>query len=183
MNRAVFFKSIRGSLFNGKLSQDQVEGTEAILDAYENAGLLSRQWLAYMLATTFHETAKTMRPIDEYGKGKGRVYGKPAGPHGKVYYGRGYVQLTWEANYAKAEKELGAPFVAQPELALDLRHAADIMIRGMVEGWFTGKKLSDYLGNKKDYKGARRIINGTDKADLIAGYAVKFEKALDEAAT
>lgn len=178
MNRELFFKSVRGSIFGGKLSQDQVEGTEAVLDAYEAAGLTSAQWLAYMLATAFHETAATMRPIEEYGKGKGRKYGVPVGPFKKVYYGRGYVQLTWIYNYEKAEAELHAPFVEKPELALDPKHAADIMTRGMQEGWFTGKKLVDYLNVKTDYRNARRIINGTDKADLIAGYANKFHAAL-----
>ena len=66
-----------------------------------------------------------------------------------------------------------------PELALNPTYAAQIMIAGMREGWFTGKKLSDYIKNGKvDYVGARRIINGTDKAQLIAGYAKQFESAL-----
>ncbi len=29
-----------------------------------------------MLATVYHETAKTMQPIEEYGRGVGRDYGK-----------------------------------------------------------------------------------------------------------
>ena len=132
-----------------------------------------------MLATAFHETAFTMQPIAEYGKGKGRKYGVPAGPHQKVYYGRGYVQLTWDYNYKKAQDKLGAPFYGDPELALEPHHAAAIMIRGMVEGWFTGKKLADYLNDQhSDYIGARKIINGTDKAQTIAGYAKKFEAFL-----
>lgn len=49
----------------------------------------------------------------------------------------------------------------------------------MKEGWFTGRKLSDYIsGNKKDYVNARRIINGMDKAQKIANEAVIFERAL-----
>lgn len=175
-DRKAFFSIIRSSILGGSMRQDQVSGTEAIVDAFLAAGLTDRRWLAYMLATAYHETAFTMQPIEEYGKGKGRKYGVPQGPHQKVYYGRGYVQLTWDFNYQKAERELGAPFYSRPELALDPKHAADIMIRGMREGWFTGKKLSDYLGT--DYLNARRIINGTDRAETIAGYARKFEAAL-----
>lgn len=180
MNRQAFFASIRASgLFGSTLSQSEADGTEAIIDAFEAAGLTDQRWLAYMLATAFHETAATMQPIEEYGRGAGRKYGLPTGPYKQRYFGRGYVQLTWEANYKKAQDKLGAPFHSKPELALEPKHAADIMIRGMTEGWFTGKKLSDYTGNLTfDYMGARRIINGNDKAALIAGYAKKFEAAI-----
>jgi hypothetical protein len=52
-------------------------------------------------------------------------------------------------------------------------------MRGMFEGWFTGKKLEDYIfGNTCDYVGARKIVNGTDRAETIAGYAEKFQSAL-----
>ena len=181
MNRAKFFTSVRSSLFGGKLENSEVAGCEAVINAFEAAGLTNSQWLAYMLSTSFHETAGTMQPIGEYGKGRGREYGRPAGPFNKVYYGRGFVQLTWLDNYKRAEDELGAPFVADPELALDPKHAADIMIKGMTQGWFTGKRLAQYFGSKNDPVNARRIINGTDKANLIAGYYEKFLKAINEA--
>ncbi len=181
MNRAMFFTSVRSSLFGGKLEKGEVSGCEAIINAFEAAGLTNPQWLAYMLATAFHEVAGTMQPIEEYGKGKGRTYGVPAGPFKKVYYGRGLVQLTWLENYERAQRELGAPFVQHPELALNPKHAADIMIKGMTQGWFTGKKLSNYFGSSNDPINARRIINGVDKAALIAGYHAKFLKAINEA--
>lgn len=184
MNRAAFFAALRSrasSVFGTSLSQKQVSGTEAILDEAQHRGV-KLQPLAYMLATAYHETAHTMQPIAEYGKGKGRKYGAPAGPYGHVYYGRGFVQLTWLANYQRASKELGVDFVRYPERVMEPRLAAEIMFAGMEEGWFTAKKLSDYIGDgKADYVNARRIINGTDKASQIAGYAKAFEKALREA--
>ena len=62
---------------------------------------------------------------------------------------------------------------------MNKNHAVKIMVQGMKDGWFTGKKLSDYINqSQKDYVGARRIINGTDKDKLISGYAETFEKAL-----
>lgn len=181
MNRAKFFSSVRASLFGGKLEQHEVEGCEAVINAFEAAGLTNPNWLAYMLATVFHECAGKMQPIEEYGKGKGREYGKPVGPFKQVYYGRGFVQLTWLDNYKRAEDELGQPFVEHPELALDQKHAADIMIKGMTQGWFTGKRLAQYFNSKNDPVEARRIINGTDKAKLIAGYHAKFLTAINEA--
>jgi hypothetical protein len=178
MNRAVFFNAVRESIFGGRLLPDQVSGCEAIMDAFQAAGLTDLRWLAYMLATAFHETAHTMQPIEEFGKGRGRKYGIPSGPFNKVYYGRGYVQLTWLHNYERAQRELGAPFVRFPEQVLEPSNAAKIMIRGMTEGWFTGKRLADFLGKKTDFTNARKIINGLDCAGKIAGYASHFNTAL-----
>lgn len=185
MNREPFFNIIKVSLFK-KFTVDQVRGLDTLLDVFARYPKLSIQDQAYMLATVYHECAGKMLPIEEYGKGKGRKYGSRIDINGSrysnalpIYYGRGYVQLTWLTNYVKAKNKLGIDFVNKPELALVPENAAKIMILGMTEGWFTGKKLSDYITpTKADYVGARRIINGTDKAQLIASYAVKFEAAL-----
>lgn len=184
MDWTKFFNTIKSSLF-GKFTPDQVRGLDTLLEVF-SCHKLSIQEKAYMLATVYHECAGKMLPIEEYGKGKGRRYGQRIDINGTrysnslpIYYGRGYVQLTWLTNYVKAKNKLGVDFVNKPELALVPEHAANIMVYGMLEGWFTGKKLSDYITpSKTDYIGARRIINGTDKAQLIAGYAVKFEAAL-----
>ena len=78
---------------------------------------------------------------------------------------------------------LGVDLVANPDLALEPAIAYRILATGMREGWFTGKKLADYLrqGRAPDYVGARRIINGQDRAALIAQYARQFERALAQA--
>lgn len=173
-----FFNQLR--LAFGALSQKQVEGIEILVDATKGMDIKHR---AYILATAWHETARTMQPIEEYGKGKGKSYGVPDPVTGQTYYGRGYVQLTWKANYQKAQDRLkardkisnGADFVKNPALVMDPRISALIIVQGMTEGWFTGKKLDDYT----DYGSMRRIVNGTDKAELIGNYAVTFEKALN----
>ena len=184
IDRGIFFAQIR-SLF-GRMSQSQVEGLNSLLDAV--GGCLINE-AAYMLATAYHETAHTMQPIEEYGKGRGRDYGKrlkmsrkPYSDTLPIYYGRGYVQLTWYENYDKAGRLLKLDLLRQPELALQADVAAKIMREGMFEGWFTGKKLGEYVGLRTaEYVSARRIINGMDKAQLIAGYAVVFELALRKA--
>ena len=184
IDRGIFFAQIR-SLF-GRMSQSQVEGLNSLLDAV--GGCLINE-AAYMLATAYHETAHTMQPIEEYGKGRGRDYGKrlkmsrkPYSDTLPMYYGRGYVQLTWYENYDKAGRLLKLDLLRQPELALQADVAAKIMREGMFEGWFTGKKLGEYVGLRTaEYVSARRIINGMDKAQLIAGYAVVFELALRKA--
>ena len=134
---------------------------------------------AYMLATAKHETANTFAPIEEYGKGKGLPYGKPDRKTGLVYFGRGYVQLTWAKNYQTMGTVLGLPLYTQPELALRYDVAYKIMSYGMTHGSFTGVGLSRYINDQKtDYANARKIINGTDKAELIAGYATAIEQML-----
>lgn len=181
MNRKVFFDHVRDLMFGGGLSQEQVEGCEAILDAVQGWDL---RWQAYALATAYGETARTMQPIAEYGKGRGRKYGKPGKHNGQVAYGRGYVQLTWDWNYANADMKLGlnGALINDYELALDPKIAAQIMTRGMSEGWFTGKKLGDYFNDKRtDWKNARRIINGTDHWKTYANWAVIFHRALEAA--
>lgn len=144
--------------------------TSLIIEEARKAGLL-RNELAYVLATAYHETAHTMKPVREYG---GETYLKK-----KKYYpyvGMGYVQLTWKENYKKAGEKLGVDFLSNPKLLLEAKYAAPILIKGMIEGWFTGKKLSDYITlYRSDYVNARRIINGVDKKDLIAGYARDYE--------
>lgn len=184
MSKSVFYQSIR-PMFHGMLSQAQVGGIEALLAATEGQPITFR---AYLLSTAKHETADTMQPITEYG---GRKYfdkydtGKlakalgntpEADGDGFTYRGRGYAMITGRANYAKAGAALGLDLLHKPDLALQPTIAALTLVRGCVDGWFTGKKLGDYLPG--DYRGARRVVNGTDKQDLIAGYAREFEAAL-----
>ncbi len=187
INRKFFFDQVRISLFNGKLTLSQVKGLEAILNEWE-AGNSKKddRWLAYMFATTHHETDTTMQPIEEYGKGKGKKYGRRLKMSGAAYtdttnifYGRGFVQLTWYENYDKAGKKLKADFIKHPEKVMELANATKIMFLGMTEGWFTGKKLSDYFNpTKEDWYNARRIINGTDKASAIEAYGLKYYAAI-----
>ena len=173
----------------GSFSQSQVDGFNEILSAINmfDSEEISPAYVAYMLATTWHETAFTMKPIEEYGKGKGRKYGSRIDIDGSRYsdslplfFGRGFLQITWLTNYVKMKKILGVDFVNHPELALVPKHAADIMIVGMLNGVFTGKSLDDYFdyGLYPEFIKARRIINGTDKQTTIAQYAAKFLDSL-----
>jgi len=180
--RDSFYQKLRESGLFDKLRQSQVDGINFILDGWDKSGLQDKRWLAYMLATTYHETARTMLPIKEYGKGKGRPYGRkikmnrtPYTKPDKLYYGRGYVQLTWYENYDKMGKYVGADLLNLPELALEPEIAFKIMLEGMVRGTFTGKSLGKYFNEEKnDPYRARRIINGMDKATKIKEYHLKF---------
>ena len=170
----------------GKLTQPKVSGIENLLIYVErDAEVTDVRWAAYMFATTKHECADRWQPIEEFGKGASRPYGKKVkvvGADGKTYliayYGRGYVQLTWKDNYDKMSKALGLgdDLLIHPERVMEPEIAYNIMSYGMRKGSFTGKKLADYInGTTCDYKSARKIINGLDKWALIKDYADKFE--------
>ncbi len=190
MNRAKFYETFRAKS-GGRLTAEQVRGTDAILDAVAGLPL---SWQAYALATAYHETNGKMLPVVEaywlseaWRKKNLRYY---------PYHGRGYVQITWLENYKKADAELAAAGIIKPgelhknlDLALRPDVAAFIMRRGMEEGWFAGTSdgkrhtfarhlPSKGVATRDQYMAARRIINGTDKADLIEDYAQWFERAL-----
>lgn len=200
LNRQTFFNAVRSQPFGGSLTASQVSGIGALLDACPSS--FSVDWLAYCLATAFHETARTMLPIKEYGgaayyfkmydpKGSrpsvAAALGNTQLGDGALYAGRGFVQLTGRSNYRRATSRLqdkgylvpGEDLERNPDLALVPDTAAAVMFIGMSEGWFTGKKLSDYFtATLSDPVSARRIINGTDKAAAIAGYHRLFKQAL-----
>jgi putative chitinase len=204
-DRKTYFDTVRDTLFYGKMSQQQVDGQEFILDTWEDIHPdWDIRWLAYSLATTIHETASTMAPIEEYGKGKGQPYGVKDPVTGEAYYGRGFVQLTWKENYTKMTPIIDPMF---PSTAVDLvKHAAQalipefaaaIMFEGMQMGLFRSDKQGKqtfaryFDGDTDDPYGAREIINGdkTIKPDwsngvsignLIKGYHNKFLSALQQ---
>lgn len=174
MNREYFFTQVRTNLFGGKISQSQVDGMTALLDEWSLRQFTDLRWLAYILATVYHETAKKFQPVTEYGGLKylkSKVY--------YPYYGRDLVQTTWKANYERVKKFTGVDVVANPELIKDLKISAKVAIEFMNKGYYTGKKLAHFFNDKVDDPiNARRIINGTDKAELIAGYYKEFYKAI-----
>jgi hypothetical protein len=191
IDRRTFFDGVR-PLFGG-LSQSQVDGMNAILDAWERQTPTDDiRWLAYMLATAFHETGRTMQPVreaywlsEDWRRRHLRYY---------PYYGRGYVQLTWEANYRRAGAYVGVDLVRNPDSAMNPAFAAVIMSVGMREGWFRGdahgrQTLSRYFNRTvNDAVGAREIINGREwktihgrrvlLATVIAQYHDTFLRAL-----
>jgi putative chitinase len=194
-----FYDQIRiTKLYGPVFSATEFQGMEEILKDCKKA-----KWpiayVAYALATAYHETAGTMQPIKEYGgrsyymklydvtgqnPERARKMGNTAVGDGALYCGRGYVQLTWKVNYAKAAAELGVDLITNPDLAMNPDIASDVMIKGMEQGWFTGKRLATYLpptgkATLQQFTDARRIINSTDKAAKIAEEAMAFQEALE----
>jgi predicted chitinase len=204
LDQKIFFDHIRIKPFGGSLRNGQVDGPMRILAEWERLGLTDLRWLAYILATTYHETAATMQPVIEtrqpseasnpsvetaiarlekaWAAGKmpwvkSAYWRKDAA--GKSWLGRGLPQVTHKANYERAEKETGVAFTAHPELMLEMGNAVPVMFSAMIKGWFTGKKLADYFNDKiTDWVNARKIVNSLDRAEEIAGYAKDFYQAL-----
>lgn len=187
INRKAFFALVREQMFGHRLSQPQVDGMNAILDEWESRGLTDLRWLAYMLATTKWETAHTMQPIEEYGRGRGRSYGIPDPQTGQAYYGRGFVQLTWKRNYEAMGRLLGVDLVKHPERALELEIATQILFEGMLRGEsgmgdFTGMALEDCFNDRyESWTKARKIINGTDHDIEIGELGQRFYSILQQA--
>lgn len=180
MNSTKFFASYK-RLFGG-LTTAQRASLAFLLGKLEEDPPDSVEHAAYMLATTKHETAGTFAPVKEGYWLRNAEAWRKRNLRYYPWYGRGYVQLTWEKNYKRAGRKLGLDLTTDADAVMEPEVSYKIMLRGMQEGWFTGKKMSDYMsGGKKDYQGARRIINGTDKAALIARHAKGFETALLEA--
>lgn len=187
---AAFFEAVR-PLFGGSLSQSQVDGMNVIFEAWNKVGDGNTRHLAYILGTAFHETARTMQPVRETlakTDAKAKEILTKSWKAGKLpwvksdywssgWFGRGFVQLTHRENYVKAGEKLGIDLVSDPSKAMIPEVSALILVRGMQEGWFTGKKLSE----AGDFLEARRIVNGTDKAGQIATYANGFLSALEAA--
>jgi putative chitinase len=187
IDRVKFYQELRNKKLFSKLTTEQVQSIDTILNYWEQSGFTDLRWLAYMFGTILHETGRTMLPIEEWGKGKGRPYGKKLKHSGvaytkpdKIYYGRSYVQLTWYENYELMGRLIGEDLLNHPELALEPNVAVKILFEGMTKGSssfgdFTGKCLEMYFNKTtEDWINARRIINSLDKAKTIANYSKTF---------
>ncbi|NEK37170.1 hypothetical protein [Rhizobium leguminosarum] len=199
MDRAFFFDTVRHGLFKGNLTQPQVVGITAILDAWEERFAdADRRWLAYILATAYHETAYTMQPVRETlaesdvraveiletAFAAGRLswvktpYWRPD-EDGRSWLGRGLVQLTHKRNYEAMSVLTGIDLIDDPDRAMEMDAAVTILIEGMLQGSFTGHRLADHLNETTaDWVNARRIVNGTDRAEKLAAYAMVFDAAI-----
>lgn len=149
--------------------------------AQARAAELTDDQTAYVLGTIERESGFGAAMIEQHPRNyEDRTdLGNVHPGDGRRFIGRGFVQITGRTNYAYWGKRLKVELVRHPELATDPDVAAAIAVRGMRAGTFTGKRLDDYVNEDGvDYVNARRIINGTDRASLIASYADRYRAAI-----
>lgn len=178
-----FFDGIRGRV---SLTPENVQGIERIIDHAKKRGTPLNQ-AAYVLATALWETNFRAQPVveaywlsEDWRRRNLRYY---------PWHGRGLIQTTWKDNYEKLGKLLGHDFTKNPDDLLDWKWAIPALFVGMEEGLYTGKALDDYIDeidesdaeDSREYRAARRIVNGTDKAASIANLALVIEHALRDA--
>lgn len=206
LDEQTLFAYLRNAPFGGSLTTGQVKGVQRLIKRWNQLRVSDVRLLAYAMATSFHETGATMQPVREtnanstaqaiarldsaFAKGKLKQVKVPYWRLDKrmlAWFGRGDVQLTHESNYAKMEKITGIPLTKNPDLALDPDNSAVILFEGLLagdsgRGDFTKYKLEDFFNETTDDPiGARRVVNGTDKAKLIAGYYKNFLDAINVA--
>jgi hypothetical protein len=210
-NAKAFFDAVRGRVHKA-ISDDQLQSYKCLFAYWKQLNLDDKRWLSYAMATGWHEAR--MAPLREgggshakavaaakwaYTKGlTKRAYHLPDPATGKIYYGRGLVQLTWASNYQRMGEALGMgdALYRNPDLVLQPDIATKVMMQGMIQGKFcsennssiikrctglarssTPSRLSIYFNTKcAEWYRARRMINGdlAKTANNIAGYAKSY---------
>ncbi len=194
-----FFKTVRRELFSGRLNTAQVSGMTALIAGWRAlTDSDDPRRLAYCLATAFHETGGRMQPVREsfapsdraamlrleraYAAGRLPQVRTPywrQDADGRSWFGRGLVQITHKRNYEILSAATGIDLVGDPGRAMELDVAVKILVVGMRDGLFSGVKLADVFGRgTADWIGARRIVNGRDRAALVAGNGRSFLAAV-----
>jgi hypothetical protein len=147
-----------------------------------------------------------------YGPGhhpEANAMGNAQATDGRDFRGRGFVQLTWKENYRRMGDVLndegtfqylfdgvtyGGPdgepvdLVAHPDhVSRSPELAAWVLVEGMRRGLFSasGDATLDSCihGDDPDYRGARTLVNGGDRAEDIAVIARRYAAALSDVGT
>ena len=166
----------------GDIRKHAEKSVPLLLQECENCQVSDRGQIAYILATTEHES-KLGLWMEELASGSAyegrRDLGNTQPGDGVRFKGRGYTQITGRVNYQRWSDKLGIDLISQPEKAAEPKIAARIIVQAMKEGSFTGVGLSKYInGQARDFRNARRIINGLDRADHIAKIAQRYYSAI-----
>jgi len=182
IDRKYFYDNFPSNALSGKrMTPERNEGFDAIFDAWDAVkDYDALEWLAYALATAWHETGGTMQPVREgFKKTDAEAYAHVTAycrrqgidnyarrhANGNSYYGRGYVQLTHATNYKKMGQRFGSgdKLYNSPDDVMKPKVAALILMTGMMEGIFRPKfgTLLDYFsGATQKWFDARDLING-----------------------
>lgn len=151
------------------LTQAQMSNVEIILDQAKTQGLTDKGQIAYIIATALIDSGIVPR----------KELRAPIGTQEREiqdgywftgYYGRGFTTLKFKEKYAEFGTKLKLALVSNPDLALDPTNAARILVYGMKNGTFTGKKLSEFIfEDMQNFKAARSVVQSeTDDGKIAA---------------
>ncbi|QDW66904.1 XVIPCD domain-containing protein [Luteimonas granuli] len=144
----------------GGFGIDRDASIQLIVDTALRHGVDDHRQIAYLLATAQHETRDFSAPEEDFGRSQARKLGYSGG---EAFYGRGYVHLTHDYNYRKFDDLFGldGTLVDNPARAREPELAARILVIGMRDGLFTGRRLDRYINDgTRDAYNARRVVNG-----------------------
>ena len=152
----------------GNLNPVQEDSVKKIVNYYYAAGYNDLAKLCYILATAWHECSLVSKKEIRCQSFQ-PCYWAQENYWYTGYYGRGFVQLTWESNYQQMSDIIGIDLVTYPDAVLEPEIAAKVIVEGMEQGTFTGLSLSQFINaNDVDFYNARKVVNGLDNAGTIA---------------
>lgn len=188
-----------------RLNDSNRSALNHLFDVWEKFGDEDRNRLAFVLATARRESMSSFLPIreapgcqtdekcrerkigemlqkraDKQGNTARANYAVP-NKDGRRFYGRGYLQLTFEDNYRKTGTALGIDLVNDPDRALDPQIAGEVLVRAMLGGWYGSRKpLSFYIdGDAIDWINARNNVNPrSPNKPITAAYAKDLQQCL-----
>jgi hypothetical protein len=178
----VYKRKIR--LHKGNLTDKQAKRLGIILHYCKKYKVTDARKVAYIVITAWHESDELLDLTeDRASKTKNPTLYLLQNRYWHTgYWGRGFVQITWESNYRKMGKLLKIDLVRNPDHMLDEHLAAEALVLGMKLGTYTGRKLCDYFNESRtDWVNARRIVNGLDRAKELAAQAQSLYEALESA--
>lgn len=177
------------------LTESQVEGFNVIVETLNKEGANLKE-ASYILATALFDSSRKMQPhvedededfyremydIEGLRKVIAIRLGNTVAGDGAKYKHRGFIPLLGKVNYKAFNDTVGIDLVETPEVVESLKVASEILVKGMLQGIFTGVPLSRYINSRKtDYINARRVTKGVDNAKKIALLAEQLEKAIKE---
>lgn len=185
--RIVLKEGLNYHLFDKQITPSQIQSISKITNYwilhYPKSDL---KCLAYILATADYETNRTFRPIVDKSKGKAERYGTMEKLNGnkyskpiQLYYRRGILPMIWYENYQNISKKSGIDVLNFPEKLMDISISIQILVDGMMKGWFTGQKLEDYLSaDKSNWTKARKVVCKSENAQIIKFLGISYYKAL-----
>lgn len=149
-----------------------------VVQSLQKRGLVEREVMAGALGTIAIETASSFCPVMEayylfgtptnYDRVSCDAYLRTHDPSRTYYpyYGRGFVQTTWESNYRAGQEELGLPLVTNPGMALQADIAAELFAL-----YFRDHGLRDACLQRNWRRVRYLVLGGYDGADRLATIA------------